>query len=89
MSRKEGGRGAASIEDSVEALTRRPENYIKKYRGIQITAPRNNIDNIRINGTKKAENKKWEEKKTVWIFQMIDKRNLIRENLCTTKKGKP
>ena len=41
VSRKEGGRGFASIGDSVDASIRQLEDYIKKYRGRLI---RNNID---------------------------------------------
>ena len=31
VSRKEGGRGLAGIEDSVDASIERPEDYIEKY----------------------------------------------------------
>ena len=38
VSRKERGRGLASIEDSVDALIQRLEDYIEKYVGELITA---------------------------------------------------
>ena len=44
VSRKEGGKGLASIEDNVDASIRRLEDYIEKHRG-QITAIRNDTDN--------------------------------------------
>ena len=45
VSRKEGGRGVASIEDSVYASIQRLEDYIQKHEGGLITAIRNNTDN--------------------------------------------
>ena len=45
VSRKEGGRGLASIEDSVVALIQRLEHYMQKHEGGLITATRNNTDN--------------------------------------------
>ena len=50
VSRKEGERGLASIEDSVDAFKQRLENSIKKRKGRLITATRNNTDNTIING---------------------------------------
>ena len=46
VSRKEGGRGLASIEDSVDTLIQRLEDDIKKYERGPITAIRNNTDTI-------------------------------------------
>ena len=45
ISRKDGGRGLASIEDSVDALIQRLEDYIQKRDGRLITAIRNDTDN--------------------------------------------
>ena len=45
VSRKEGGRGLASIEDSVHASIQRLEDYIEKHEQGLITAIRNNADN--------------------------------------------
>ena len=45
VSRKEGGRGLASIEDSVDASMQRLEDYIQKHEGRLITATRNDIAN--------------------------------------------
>ena len=43
--RKEGGRGLASIEDSVDTSIQPLEDYIEKHEGGLITAIRNNTDN--------------------------------------------
>ena len=45
VSRKEGGRGLASIEDSVDASIQWLEDFIQKHKGGQITAIRNDTDN--------------------------------------------
>ena len=44
VSRKEGGRGLASIEDSVDTSIQRLKDYIVKHEGGLIFAIRNNID---------------------------------------------
>ena len=44
ISRKEGGRGLASIEDSVNAWIQRLEDYIQKHDGRLITDIKNDID---------------------------------------------
>ena len=59
VSRKEGGRGFTSIEDSVDASIQRFEEYIEKCTGKLITATRNNIDNTRTNGTQITRKQKW------------------------------
>ena len=45
VSRKEGGRGLASIEDSIDASIHRFEDYIEKHERELITAIRNKRDN--------------------------------------------
>ena len=47
VSRKEGGRRLASIEDSVDASIQRLEDYIEKHERGLITAIRNDSDNTR------------------------------------------
>ena len=49
VARKEGRRGLTSIEDSVEALIQRLENYIEKHGEGLIIATKNNTDNRRTN----------------------------------------
>ena len=43
--RKEGGRGLASIDDSVDASIQRLEDYMQKHEGLPITAIRKDNDN--------------------------------------------
>ena len=45
VSRKEGGRGLASIEDTVDASIQRLEDYIEKHEQGLITTIRNDTDN--------------------------------------------
>ena len=45
VSRKEGGRGLTSIEDTVDAFIQRLENYIEKHERGLITTIRNHTDN--------------------------------------------
>ena len=61
VSRKEGGRGLSSIQDSVDASVQRIEDYIKNCGGRLVTATRNNTDNTSINRTKITWKQKREE----------------------------
>ena len=66
VSWKEGGRGLASIEDSVDAPIQQLKDYIEKHERGLITAIRNVTDNtidIRMTKTRKQ---KWVKKTTVW-----------------------
>ncbi len=58
---KEGGRGLASIEDSVDASIRQLEDYIEKHEGGLITAIRNDTDNTMDNRMTITRKQKWEE----------------------------
>ena len=61
VSRKEGVRGLASIEDSVDASLQQLEDYIEKHAGGLITAIRNDTDNTiddRMIATRKQKRKK-------------------------------
>ena len=51
VSKKEGGRGLASIEDSVDAPIQWLKDNKEKCKGRLITATRKNSDNTRINRT--------------------------------------
>ena len=55
--RKEGEKGLASIEDSVDASIQRLENYIEKHEGGLITAIKNNTDDTIDNRWQKLGNK--------------------------------
>ena len=47
VSRREGGRGLASSEESVDASIQRLKDYIEKRGGRLIAAPRNNTNDTR------------------------------------------
>ena len=57
--RKEGGRGLASIEDSVDAYIQRLEDYIEKHEGGLITAIRNNTDMVSHVGYQESTGRSW------------------------------
>ena len=67
ISRKEGGRGLASIEDSEDASIHRLEDYIEKHeRGLN-TAIRNDMDNVIDDRMTTTRKQKW-EKTTLWLL---------------------
>ena len=68
VSRKEGRRGLASIEDNVDASIRRLEDYIEKHERGLITAIRNDTDNTmnRMTITRKQKNGKENNSCQVW-----------------------
>ena len=71
VSRKQGGRGLASIEDSVDASIQRLEDYIEKHKQGLITAIRNDTDdpiNDRMTTTRKQ---KWEKKQLYSRFKRL------------------
>ena len=67
VSRKEGGRRLASIEDCVDASIHRLEEYIEKRGEKLITATRNNTVYTRTKRTTITRKQKW-EKGTLWTF---------------------
>ena len=70
-SRKDGGRGLASIEDNVDALIQRFEDYIAKREGGLFTAVRSNTDNTMNNRKKITWKQKWEEKQLYGRFKRL------------------
>ena len=71
VSRRAGGRGLASIEDSVDASIQRLEDYIGKHERGVISAIRNNIDNTmdnRMTITRKQKMENWD-----WCFGRVTK----------------
>ena len=87
MSRKEGERGLANIQDSVDALIQKLEDYIKKRSGRLVIATKNNTDNTRINRTKITRKQNGKINNCTNISG--DKRNLTRGKLDMAMKGKP
>ena len=71
VSRKEGGRGLASIEDTVDASIQRLEDYIEKHERGLITTIRVDTDNTideRVTTTRKQE---WEGKQLYGRFKRL------------------
>ena len=71
VSRKEGGRGLASIEDSVDASIQRLEDYIQKHDGGPIIAVRNDTDNTMDNRMTITRKQKWEGKRFYGCFKQL------------------
>ena len=71
VSRKEGGRGLACIEDSVDTSIQRLEDYIEKHEGGVITAIKNNTDNTMANRMTITRKQKWEEKQLYGRFKRL------------------
>ena len=69
ISRKEGGRGLASIEDSVDTSIHRLENYIQKHEGGLITATRHETENTMNNRMTVTRKQKWEGKQLYGCFK--------------------
>ena len=68
VSRKEGGRGLPSIEDSVDASIKRFEDYMEKRGERLITTTRNNTDLMGSNRMKITRKQKREKKPTIGAF---------------------
>ena len=71
VSRKEGGRELASIEDSVDASIQRLEDYIQKHDGGLITAIRKYTDNTMENKMTITRKQKWEGKQLYGRFKRL------------------
>ena len=69
VSRKDGGRGLASIEDSVDASIQRFEDYIEKHGGGLITAIKHDTYNMVTNRMAITRKQKWEEKQHYGRFK--------------------
>ena len=65
VSRKEGGKGLASIEDSIDASIQRLEDYMEEHERGLITTIRNDTDNTIDNRMTTSRKQKW-EKTTLW-----------------------
>ena len=83
VSRKEGGRGLASIEDSVDASIQRLADYIEKHEKGMITAIKNDTDNMKTNRMTTTRKQKWEEKQLYGCFKRLIN-NISHENVLST-----
>ena len=68
---KEGGRGLAGFEDSVDTSIKRLEDYIEKHDRGLITAIRNNTDNMIDNRMIISRKQKWEGKQLYGRFERL------------------
>ena len=71
VSRKEGGRGIASIEDSVDASIQRLEDYTEKHERGLITAIRNDTDNTIDDGMITTRKQIWEKNQIYGRFKRL------------------
>ena len=71
VSRKEGGRGLARIEDSVDASIQRLKDYIRKQVEGLITATRNETENTMNNRMTITRKQKWEGKQLYGRFKRL------------------
>ena len=71
VSRKEGGRGLASNEDSVDTSIHRLEKYIQKHEGGLITATRHETENTMNNRMTVTRKQKWEGKQLYGRFKRL------------------
>ena len=69
--RKDGGRGLASIEDSIDASIQQLKDYIEKHERELITAIRNNTDNTMDDRMTTTRKQKWEEKQLYGRFKRL------------------
>ena len=86
VSRKEGGRGLARIEDSIDASIQRLEDYIEKHERGLITAISKNTDNTTDDRITITRKQKWEKNPALWPLKTTNKHYLNRENLDQAKK---
>ena len=89
VSRKQGGIGLASIEDTVDACIQRLEDYIGKYERGLITTIRVDTDNTVNERMTTTRKQKWEGKQLYGRFKPLINKHLIPENLDLAKKRKP
>ena len=71
VSRKEGGKGLASIEDTVGASIQQLEEYIEKHERGLITAIRNYTDNTIDERMTTTRKQKWEGKQLYGRFKRL------------------
>ena len=86
ISRKEGGKGLASIEDSVDALIQRFEDHIGKHEGGLFIAIRNDTDNT-MNNRNTTTRKKWEGKQQYGRFKRLINNISLQKTWTWRRKG--
>ena len=79
VSRKQGGRGLASIEDTVDASIQRLEDYIEKHEWGLITTIRVDTDNTINERMTTTRKQKWEGKQLYGRFKRLIKKSHTRK----------
>ena len=87
VSRKEGGRGLASIEDSVDVSIQWLEDYIQKHDGGLITAIRKDNDSTIDNRLIITRKQKWEGKQLYGRFKRLINSISYDKNWTWLRKG--
>ena len=87
ISRKEGERGLASSEDSIDALIQQLEDYIEKHRGRLITAITNDTNNMVTNRMTITRKQKWKEKQLYGRFEWLINNILHKKTWTWLRKG--
>ena len=87
VSRKEGGRGFANIEDSVDASIQRFEDYIQKHDGGLITTMRNDNDNTLYCRMTITRKQKWEGKQLYGRYKRVINNILLNKTCTWLRKG--
>ena len=88
VSRKEGGRGLVSIENTVDVFIQGLGDYIEKHERELITAIRNDTDNTMDNWMTITRKQKWEKKQLYARFKRLIN-NISLDKIGTwLKKGK-
>ena len=86
VSRKDGGRGIASIEGNVDASIRL-EDDIEKHGGGLIAAIRNDANNTMYNRMTITKKQKWKEKQLYGSFRRLINNGLHEKNGTCQRKG--
>ena len=87
VSRKEGGRGLANIEDSFDASIQGLKDYIQKHDGGLITAIRNDTDNTIDNRMTITRKPKWEGKQFYGRFKWLINNISLDKTWTWLRKG--
>ena len=87
VSKREGRRRLASIEDSIDASIQRRKDYIPKCGGRLITATRNNTNDTRTSGTSITRKQMWEEKQPLRRFKRLTSDISLEKTWTWLRKG--
>ena len=85
--RKEGGRGLAGIEDTVDASIQLLEDYIEKHERGQITAIQNDTDNTIDERMTTSRKQKWEKKQLYVRFKWLTNNISHQKTWTWQRKG--